>query len=287
MKTKLLHPSRDLNKKIERSVELIKLWVDFCNGPENTYVAFSGGIDSTVLLDLVRKVYPKVSGCFLNTLIELPETYQFIRSFENIDWLKPTKTFQKVIVENGWPVISKKQASNIENEQRHWGNRNLYKISLKHRYLINAPFKISDTCCQYLKKRPAHKYTKTTGKLPFIGILSEESNMRQKETECNLYTIKHPQSRPLLKWTKNDIWTYIYQEKLKYNPLYDMGMVSTGCAYCLFGIHLQKPENNIQLLERINPKMHNYFLYKLGGKEVMEFLKVSYTKRNFLFDMNS
>ena len=57
--------------KIVRSNKRI---IDFYNHFDgNVYVAFSGGKDSTVLLDLVRKIYPDVPGVFVDTGLEYPE----------------------------------------------------------------------------------------------------------------------------------------------------------------------------------------------------------------------
>lgn len=55
----------DLEFKEEHSLALIKEWYETFNGL--VYVAFSGGKDSTVLLHLVRRLYPEVPAVFNNT----------------------------------------------------------------------------------------------------------------------------------------------------------------------------------------------------------------------------
>lgn len=37
---------------------------------------------------------------------------------------------------------------------------------------------------------------------------------------------------PILEWTHEDVWAYIRQHKLPYNPLHDKGYPSIGCAPC-------------------------------------------------------
>ena len=45
--------------------------------PDSTYVSFSGGKDSTVLLDLVRRINPNIPAVFSNTGLEYPEIQAF------------------------------------------------------------------------------------------------------------------------------------------------------------------------------------------------------------------
>ena len=86
-------------------------------GVEGVYVAFSGGKDSTVLLHIVRSLYPSIEGVFANTGNEFPEIVQFVRKQENIKWVRPRKSFAKVLKEEGYPVISKKQSRMIHDSQ--------------------------------------------------------------------------------------------------------------------------------------------------------------------------
>ncbi len=37
---------------------------------------------------------------------------------------------------------------------------------------------------------------------------------------------------PLADWTEKDLWRYIYEHDLPYNPLHDQGYASIGCAPC-------------------------------------------------------
>lgn len=69
------------------------------------YVSFSGGKDSTVLLDLVRSEYPNVKAVFVDTGLEYPEIRSFVKTFDNVEILKPKKNFKQVIQEYGYPFF--------------------------------------------------------------------------------------------------------------------------------------------------------------------------------------
>lgn len=87
--------AKTLEEKIQISTARIIEWYEHWDG--NVCVSFSGGKDSTVLLDLVRRVYPDVSATFSDTGLEFPEIREFVKSFDNIVWLKPKLTFGEVL----------------------------------------------------------------------------------------------------------------------------------------------------------------------------------------------
>jgi PP-loop superfamily ATP-utilizing enzyme len=129
---------------------------------DNCYISFSGGKDSTVLLHLARQIYPNIPAVYIDTGLEFPEVREFALSQANIIKLVPKMNFKQVIEAYGYPVVSKEQAAFIQEyrdtkseklKDIRW-NGNKYgrgKISKKYRYLVNAPFKISDKCCDILK----------------------------------------------------------------------------------------------------------------------------------------
>ena len=94
-----------LDIKIEKTKRRIQEWYEHYNG--EVYVSFSGGKDSTVLLDIVRSMYPDIEAVFSNTGLEFPEIVKFIKTFDNVTIIKPKMTFKQVINEKGYPVISK------------------------------------------------------------------------------------------------------------------------------------------------------------------------------------
>lgn len=153
--------------KLAYTQELIRCWVDSW-GVDGVYIAFSGGWDSTVLLDIARKLYPDIKAVFSNTGLEYPEIVRFVKTFENIDIVRPKMPFHQVIEKYGWPVVNKEVATAIDRyrntklpEQKHYRlhgkiiNGKKYTVGTipkKWRWLINAPFKISGECCTHVKK---------------------------------------------------------------------------------------------------------------------------------------
>ena len=95
-----------LSLKIRMTKERIRQWINEY-GEDGVYVSFSGGKDSTVLLHLVREDYPNVKAVFVDTGLEFPEIRQFVKTFDNVEWLKPKMGFKQVIQKYGYPFISK------------------------------------------------------------------------------------------------------------------------------------------------------------------------------------
>lgn len=95
-----------LSIKVRMTKQRIRDWINYY-GEDGVYVSFSGGKDSTVLLDLVRQEYPNVVAVFVDTGLEFPEIRQFVKLFDNVEWVKPKMTFRQVIEKYGYPFISK------------------------------------------------------------------------------------------------------------------------------------------------------------------------------------
>lgn len=159
-----------LDLKILLTKQRITEWYEHYDG--QVYVSFSGGKDSTVLLDLVRSIYPDVPAVFVDTGLEYPELRDFVKTIENVEWVKPKMSFRKVIEQYGYPVITKEQAKYLHElrvtksdklkETRLNGNKwGMGMVAKKWRYLMDAPFKVSNVCCDVMKKRPAKSYEKS------------------------------------------------------------------------------------------------------------------------------
>ena len=106
----------DLNRKIQVTQTRIIEW--YVKNQGKVYVSFSGGKDSTVLLHLVRSMYPEVPAVFIDTGLEYPEVRQFVKETENTIIIRPKKTFKQVLNEYGYPVISKEVAMFIEENRK-------------------------------------------------------------------------------------------------------------------------------------------------------------------------
>lgn len=79
-----LHQMQSLPVKAKIAMTNLRIqqWVEEY-GEDGVYVSFSGGKDSTVLLDLVRKLYPSIVAVFVDTGLEYPEIREFVKRFES------------------------------------------------------------------------------------------------------------------------------------------------------------------------------------------------------------
>lgn len=284
--------SLPLHLKIKMSERRIREWYEHWDG--QVYVSFSGGKDSTVLLHLVRSMYPDVEAVFVDTGLEYPEIKEFVRTIEGVTVLRPKMSFKRVIEKYGYPLLSKEQAQNfhelrttksekLRNIRLHGNKWGQGKISAYWEPLTRAPFKISHKCCDVMKKQPAKKFEKESGKKAFLGTMTDESSLRKIEYlkhGCNAFESKRPMSTPLSFWLEKDIWEYIREFDVPYSKIYDMGYERTGCMFCLFGIHLEEShflaKNRFQRMKETHPKLHKYCIEKLGIGEVLDYIKVPY-----------
>jgi 3'-phosphoadenosine 5'-phosphosulfate sulfotransferase (PAPS reductase)/FAD synthetase len=83
------------------------------------YISFSGGKDSTVLLDIVRRDYPDVPAVFVDTGLEYPEIREFVKKFENVTIVRPTMNFRKVIDTYGYPFFSKEVSNCVAGARKY------------------------------------------------------------------------------------------------------------------------------------------------------------------------
>lgn len=288
-----------LEIKILKTQQRIKEWYDYWNG--DVYISYSGGKDSTVLLDLVRSMYPDVPAVFLDTGLEYPELREHALKTKNLEVIKPKKNFRQVIKEYGYPAISKEQSQYIyeyltakseKTKNTRWnGNKwGRGKISEKWKYLIDAPFNVSDKCCDVMKKNPVKRYEKQTGRKPFLGTMAEESQLRVShylKTGCNGFEMKRPVSNPIGFWTEQDVLAYLYKYNLDFPSVYGeiiyenneyrtTGESRTGCMFCMFGVHKEPEPNKFQRMAHTHPKLYNYCINKLGIGEVLDYIGVNY-----------
>lgn len=238
-----------LDAKIAMTRERIREWIrEF--GESGVYVSFSGGKDSTVLLHLVRTWYPDVKAVFVDTGLEYPEIRDFVRSFDNVEIIRPKMNFRHVIEKYGYPVIGKEAArciyeskiglarndgsykcrierilctGRIAEYKQKTGKKSRYDLS-KWEPLLNVDFNISDFCCKEMKKKPAIEYERKSGANPILGTMAEESALRAERWiihGCNEFNDKvQKSSNPMSFWTEQDILQYIVKNNIAIAPPY-------------------------------------------------------------------
>lgn len=314
--------SLPLSMKIRMTESRIRGWYEHYQG--NVYVSFSGGKDSTVLLHLVRSIYPEVEAVFVDTGLEYPEIRDFVLlKTDNVKIIRPSLNFKQVIQKYGYPVATKELARKIYYARNGatWaqkfidgtavdskGRPSRYRVSERWMPLLNAPFLVSSSCCDVMKKSPFYKFERETGKRGYLGTLACESKIREQawfKTGCNAFDAKKPRSAPLSFWTENDILTYIKENNLEIASVYGeivetgkmlpvfygadpsvpeltlTGCDRTGCMFCMFGCHLEKEPNRFQRMKIMHPKQYEFCMKPieeggLGLKAVLDYIGVKY-----------
>lgn len=93
----------------------------------------------------------------------------------------------------------------------------------KYKFFLDAPFEISDLCCDIMKKKPAHDYEKETGRKPIIATMASESVMRTQkwlQDGCNAFNVTRPRSNPMSFWTGQDVLLYIKENATSMSNTY-------------------------------------------------------------------
>lgn len=288
--------------KIKMTERRIREWLDENEG-EYVYLSFSGGKDSTVLYDIIQNMGINIPAVFVNTGLEYPSIKEFAESKENVKTIKPKKSFKQVLCEYGYPIISKEVSLYVhqlqmpptkDNEKtrnlRLYGIRsdgvkvNIGKLPERWKFLIDAPFKISNQCCDIMKKQPFHA---EKGK-PITATMADESRARKivwLRHGCNAFNTKNPISQPMAFWTEQDVLKYIYEngidiakpygEVVKDKDQIEMDCCKcekykttkanrTGCVFCMFGI--MKDKKRFCRLKDEEPKLYDYVIR--GGQFV-------------------
>lgn len=272
------------------------------------YISFSGGKDSTVLLDLARRIYPDIEAVYVDTGLEYPEIKTFVKSKENVMIIRPEMSFRQVLDKYGYPVSTKDMAQKLEAYRNgaEWAKKYIegtamykektssYCLSKRLYMLKEAPFKITCKCCNVMKKTPCKKYEKKTGKHPIVATMATESRQRRNswlKTGCNAFGGSKPISQPMSFWTEQDVLQYLKEFEIPYCSVYGdiiqdgkgkyitTGCSRTGCVFCGFGCHLEKEPNRFQRLKQTHPKLWEYCMKDwdkggLGMKNVLKYINV-------------
>jgi phosphoadenosine phosphosulfate reductase len=165
--------------------------------PEGYYVAFSGGKDSCVILDLVKRAGVKYDAHYNLTTVDPPELVYFIREHHSdVEVHKPKESM--------WQLIPKKKI---------------------------PPTRIMRYCCAVLKEGGGKN------RFVMTGVRWQESVRRSKRRMTETCTTDNSRRflHPIIDWSEQEVWEYIKKNNLPYCKLYDEGFKRIGCVMCPMG----------------------------------------------------
>ena len=212
----MVEANREMLEIIEQTTvkKILAIYTKYKNKIDCFHVAFSGGKDSCVLLDLVKKALPRGSFVvvFGDTGMEFPDTYEVIS--ETREWCFKDKI----------PFYT---ARSHLDPKRSWE-------------LFGPPSRTLRWCCSVHKSTPQTlKLREVTGKndfigLDFVGVRAQESVTRSTYKYENYGTKQKGQfsHNSILEWTSAEIWLYIYANDLLINEAYKKGNSRAGCLLC-------------------------------------------------------
>jgi phosphoadenosine phosphosulfate reductase len=209
------------------------------------YIAFSGGKDSVVLLDLCHQVLPiSVPVIYSDTDMELPDSVDYV--WPEVQKRYPEREFIKV----------KARSSALEN----WR-------------VFGPPSRTVRWCCSVHKSTPAIMYLKkrlnsdSVKATAFLGVRSEESLSRANYDDIS-YAVKNASQTncmPILEWGAHELWLYIFANELTINPVYRHGLTRVGCVMCP-----ESSEKYVWFVDKLYPnelKKFNEVILKTSNKE--------------------
>ena len=190
----------ELQQKVERAVKLIQ---SAGADGKTVEVAYSGGKDSDVILELTRMAGIKYQAIYKNTTIDPPGTIKHVKEVGGVI-VRPKMTFFEYMAKNGFPNMFQRSCCRVLKE-----------------------YKVLDRSIQGIRKCESTKREK--------GY--------QEPTECRVYgTGRKKQSvealYPILDWTDDDVVTFIEERGIKVHPLYyrEDGTIDPtrrlGCMCC-------------------------------------------------------
>lgn len=214
--TAMIEANREMLKIIEKVTvnKILAVYEKYKNHLDCFHVAFSGGKDSCVLLDLVHKALPKGSFLvvFSDTGMEFPDTY---------DVIKKTREW-------------------CYREQIPFYDVKSHLTPKESWELFGPPSRVLRWCCSVHKSAPQTlKLREITGKndytgLDFVGVRSQESIARSNYKYENFGKKQKGQysHNSILEWTSAEVWLYIYENDIIINEAYKKGNGRAGCLFC-------------------------------------------------------
>ena len=175
----------------------------------NAYLSFSGGRDSTILHHLLDEALPgnQIPRVYINTGIEYKLVLNFVRQLQQQDpriiIYNSGVNIKKMLEEKGYPFKSKEHAKYVHTFQNsgktksvrvylgeepgHTCPKFMCPPKLAYQFTQDFKIKLSKSCCEELKKKPAARYQRESGRtIAITGMRTAEGGMRTFIT-CTIF----------------------------------------------------------------------------------------------------
>lgn len=194
--------------------KIYNTFIEYQDKVDVFYVAFSGGKDSVVALDLVQRALPH--NCFKvlfgDTGMEFPDTYETVEKIKQIcaeEKIEFLQAKSKLKPENTWQIFGPPAVT------------------------IRWCCSVHKTTPQIMQLREVLQKPDFTG-MAFTGVRGDES-LSRSEYDTISYGGKHSgqySCHPILEWNTAELFLYIYENGLTFNNAYKKGNTRAGCLVC-------------------------------------------------------
>lgn len=234
-------------------------------------LAFSGGSDSLVLLDILyQRTEHRPPLLFADSRMEYPETLPFVRKIAKkygaeLLVAQASRSPQEQWERHGWPMLGKMAA-------RTWMKKNK-----------GRGFRLDvSSCCRAMKIAPARKLMVAKGyTVQFTGQRGGEDDALRGLRALKdgaIYEVKADRIRianPLIGWTDMMVRRYISQNRLPQHPAKKRGAVTIGCMYC--GGGAQFTNSGFKVLRKTNPEEWRRLMVEWRAGEIVLAIKYDTT----------